>query len=165
MNSKVFPKISLDSQMLYDRLAEAKPGETISYAELTDLIGRDVQTEAYGCLATARRKARNHNRKVFGTLAKVGLKCLEDAEIVDSGYRSLTTVKRRARDGLKKLICLQDYNGLADHMKVKHNAVAAILMVANRMTTPKKVAALETVVSEKMQKLTFTQTLEFFGKK
>jgi len=160
-----FPKISLDSQMLYDRLIQASPGETISYEELTGIIDRDVQTEAYGCLYTARHKARSLNRKVFGVIANVGLKCLEDDEIVATGYESIKRVRNRARSGLKSLVCLQDYAGLPEPLKIKHNAVASILMVANRVTAPKKVAALEGVVAEKMEKLTFHQTLRFFEKK
>lgn len=162
---RTFPKISLDSQMLYDRLIQASPGEMIGYEELTEIIGRDVQNEAYGCLYTARNRARSMNRKVFGIIANVGLKCLEDDEIVAAGYEAVSRVRSRARSGLKTLICLQDYAGLPDQIKIKHNTVAAILMLANRVTTPKKIIALEGIISKTMEKLTFDQTLKFFEKK
>lgn len=105
------------------------------------------------------------NRKVFGIIANVGLKCLEDDEIVAAGYEAISRVRSRARSGLKTLICLQDYAGLPDQIKIKHNTVAAILMVANRVTTPKKIIALEGIISKTMEKLTFDQTLKFFEKK
>lgn len=162
---RTFPKISLDSQMLYDRLIQASPGEMIGYEELTEIIGRNVQNEAYGCLYTARNRARSMNRKVFGIIANVGLKCLEDDEIVAAGYEAVSRARSRARSGLKTLICLQDYAGLPDQIKIKHNTVAAILMVANRVTTPKKIIALEGIISKTMEKLTFDQTLKFFEKK
>lgn len=162
---RTFPKISLDSQLLYDRLIQANPGDTISYEELNGIIGRNVQTEAYGCLYTARLKARSLDRKVFGVIANVGLKCLEDEEIIATSLDSVKRVRNRARSGLKSLICLQDYASLPDPLKIKHNAVAAILMVANRVTAPKNVTALEGRIAEKMEKLTFKQTLEFFEKK
>jgi len=105
------------------------------------------------------------DRKAFGVIANVGLKCLKDDEIVAAGYESINRLRNRARSSLKTLICLQDYAGLPDPLKIKHNAIAAILMVANRVTAPKKVVALEGVLAEKMEKLTFQQTLKFFEKK
>jgi hypothetical protein len=160
-----FPRISLESQLLYERLIQARTGEVIHYEELAEIIGRDVQSEAYGCLYTARKKARNMNRKAFGIIANIGLKCLEDDEIIGAGFQMVRRLRNRARSGLKTLICLGDYAGLSDSLKIKHNAVAAILMMTNHVTAPRKVAALEGAIQKTMEKLTFQQTLQFFEKK
>ena len=158
-------KISIDSHLLYDRIIQAIPGDTISYEELSGIIGRDVQTDAYNSLFTARNKARSVNRKAFGVIPNVGLKCLEDDEIVGAGHKALEKVRGRARNGFKTLICLKDYAGLPEPLKIKHNATATLLMMVNRVTKPKAITAIEGIIAEKMEKLTFTQTLEFFEKK
>jgi len=158
-------KISIDSQMLYERLQQAQPGDIITYDELNILIGRDVQREAYNCLFTARTKARSLNRLAFGVIPNLGLKCLEDVEVVATGYDYLQSIRRKARSGFKTLICLNDYQSLPENIKHKHNAVATLLAFAMKVTAPKKITALEGIIAEKMQKLTFKQTLEFFGNK
>ncbi|MFA5381811.1 MAG: hypothetical protein WC356_01505 [Candidatus Micrarchaeia archaeon] len=165
MQDKKLFKIGIDAQVLYDRIIQVNPGEIITYEELNELIGRDVQTDAYASLFTARNKARSINRKAFGVMPNVGLKCLEDDEIVGAGHKALDRARGRARNGFKTLICLNNYAGLPDHLKIKHNTVATLLAMVNRITKPKTVAAIEGVISEKMEKLTFSQTLEFFEKK
>jgi hypothetical protein len=162
MQDKKLFKIGIDTQVLYDRIIQAAPGEMIPYEELSGLIDRDVQTDAYASLFTARNKARSINRKAFGIIPNVGLKCLEDDEIVGAGHKALDKVRGRARSGFKTLICLKDYAGLPEPLKIKHNAAATLLTMVNRVTKPRTVTALEGVISEKMAKLTFTQTLGFF---
>ena len=165
MTNNVFPKISLESQLLYDRLQQANIGEIITYEELSSLVGRNVQTEAYGCLYTARRKARSVDFKTFGTIPKVGVKCLEDAEIVAKAIDLTDRCRSRTRDGLKTMVCLKDYNSLPEGLKLKYNTVGTLLLMMNRITSPKEVRKLEEAVSQKAAKLTFTQTLELFGSK
>lgn len=162
MQEKKLFKIGIDAQVLYDRIIQASPGEIIPYEELSGIIRRDVQTDAYASLLTARNKARSINRKAFGVIPNVGLKCLKDDEIVGAGHKALEKVRGRARSGFKTLICLKDYAGLPEVLKIKHNAVATLLLMVNHVTKPKAITSLEGVISKKMEKLTFSQTLEFF---
>ena len=164
MQEKKLFKIGIDAQVLYDRIIQMNPGETVSYEELSGIIGRDVQTEGYASLLTARNKACGI-KKAFGVIDNVGLKCLEDDEIVGAGLKVIEGTRRKVRRGFKTLICLKDYATLPEPLKVKHNTVATLLAMVSRVTKPKAVTAIEGIISEKMEKLTFTQTLEFFEKR
>ena len=163
--NKSFPKVGLDSQLLYERLIKAVPGDLISYEELSEIVGRNVQTDAYSSLRTARNRARSQDRIVFAAIDNVGLKCLEDEGLVDRAGKAIQSARNKMRNGIKDMSCIQNYDTLSDSQKVRHNAFGAILLLGNRITAPRKIKALEGMVSQKMQKLTLRQTIEFFAKK
>lgn len=48
-------KLHIDTQLLIERLRELDYGTSITYRQLSELIGRNVQTEAAGILASAIR--------------------------------------------------------------------------------------------------------------
>ena len=96
---RTIPELSIDSKMLYDRLIKAEVGAVIPYRELTEVISRDVQGPARGNMNTARHRALRHNGMVFEAVWKVGLKRLNDTEVVAVGEASLGRIRRVARRG------------------------------------------------------------------
>ena len=98
---KTIAEISVDARLLHQRLQSVGVGETVSWEELSQVIGRDVTagSKGYGPLSTARKRALNDDGMVFDAIPKVGLKRLTDAEIVNTGQATVDKVRRAARKG------------------------------------------------------------------
>ena len=75
-------EVSADTLALYEALKDITIDGMITYANLSDLIGRDVQSEAIGSLTTARRMCQREDQIVFSPVRGVGLKRLDDSGIV-----------------------------------------------------------------------------------
>ena len=87
---------SIDAKLVYELLKRANVGETITYDQMSDAIGRDIRRH-FGALMTARRMAIRNDRMVFGTVRTVGIKRLSDIETVDSAERTFSHIRRTVR--------------------------------------------------------------------
>ncbi len=94
--TKLIGEISLQAQQLMTALQKARVGETISYDTLSKAIEADVR-QFRGQLQTARRRLLRDENIVFGCVRTVGLKRLDDLEIVNEGESGLVKVRRKAR--------------------------------------------------------------------
>lgn len=159
---RTIAEISIDSRILYDRLSKMDIGESISYAELSALIGKDVQREARGNLNTARNQARREHGMVFGAIIGVGLKRLKDEEIVGEGLKTVKAIGRASRRAMGKLVCVQDFDAMPTQAQTKHNTMLSILGVMNAMARPKRIFQIEASVEAAQKKLPIKQTLEAF---
>lgn len=150
------PEISADTVMIYEKLITADVGQEITYKELDRVIGREVP---YSMLATARHKALVENRIVFATVRKIGLKRLDDQEIVRNStacFRAIQNTAKRERSRLSSV----EFESLPKEMKVKHSATAAALAMINEIASPKKLKVLEGKTSDGMRRLSMMQTLD-----
>ncbi len=158
----VIQQLSIDAKMIYDRLIGAGVGDTVTYTELTNLIGRDVQDKGRGALITARRRARNIDRMIFGTVRDVGLMRLSDAEIVETGEGTLRHIRRTARRGAQTVLCVQNFNNLPNEKKIQHNTFVSMFGVMAEITKPAKIKAIEKSVASSQAALPVAKTLEEF---
>lgn len=131
------PEISVDSMILYKRLAKAEPGEVIPYDELSELIKTDVRGKGYGYLSTARNRARSNDMMVFEAVRGEGLRRVPNHAICDVSEDCMGRARRQVRKGLKILVCA-DYDKLDDPGRHKHNVMAATLGAINLVTSPAK---------------------------
>lgn len=124
-------KLSIDAQTLYGKaLKLCEVGQLLTYDQLSKLIGRDVREHAYGALQTARRIAEREDGIAFGTITNVGLKRLNDVEVIGTADKTLAHIRRTAsRSGRRVLWCLKDFDKLSDEKKVEHNARVSALTV------------------------------------
>lgn len=157
--SKSFPELSVDTQLLFDRLIKAKIGETVTYQELSGLIGADVQGRARGLLRTARKKAMREERMVFGVVRNVGLKRLDDSGIVSTGQLTLAKIRRQARMGMVQLACVRNFDAMPNEAKVAHNTHMSMLGALVAATKPTKVKALESKIAAAGDKLPVGRTI------
>lgn len=165
MNNKpTIPQISIDAQTLFDRLIECQVGATLSYADMNRLIGRDVQHDGHGVLQTARRKALRERRYVFGTISKVGIKRMNDIEIVDGGQYDLDHIRRQSKRAARKLASV-DFNTLPNDKKIRHNAFMSVLGVLTQMTGASSVKQIEQKVGSAQLRLSVDETLAAFQSK
>lgn len=106
MAKKTIEQISLESQLIAQRLEQLEVGDVIEYEELTTLIGRDIRKHR-GHLATARNRLLRDKQMVFGTIHTVGLKRLSDAEKITVGR---SYIKRSHQAAHKSLVTFSAIN-------------------------------------------------------
>ena len=73
--------MSTDTRILIDILEKAlikEANRSISYAELSSAIGRDVQGNARGLLKTARKHVEKENHIIIDTVRNEGLEVTEE---------------------------------------------------------------------------------------
>ena len=157
------PELSVDAQVLARRLETAKPGEVISYGELSSLIKRDVQREAASCLTSARRVVQREHRAVFAAVIKTGLKRLDSVGIVGSGEAGISKMHRQARRTARILSCAE-YEGLTNSEKIRFNTAASLLGAMELATKPARIKALSAAVESAADKLPTASVLQLFAK-
>lgn len=126
-------RLSADSAALVKVLELVDVGATITYAELSQTIGRDV-TAFRGPLETARLVVQREKRMVFDAVRSEGLRRLADDEIVDLSDKARDHARRHARKTAKKLVCV-DYSSLSKQKQTKHNAALSMFGALAELTT------------------------------
>lgn len=119
---KTIPEIGLDTRLLAERLRALRVDEEVTYAELSQLIGRNVQHEARGILRTARHHVEREDRIVTECVRNQSVKRLADAVIVNTiGTAARQRIRRTAQRAIRKLVAV-DFPALPNDLKVKQNA-------------------------------------------
>jgi hypothetical protein len=156
--TKLTFEMSEDSRLLIARLEKALIGDTITLAELSTVIGKDIK-ENRGALYSARRIVLAERGIVFGSERGVGIKRLSDDEILASTASDRKAIRGKATRSMHKLNSI-DYMALP---KVKQIAVTAIMAVFNAarvLTTERSVRQISNVANS--QSLNFRATLDAF---
>lgn len=161
MGDKV-KEASVDSRLLYKRLAELAPGQIITYAELSAIIGRDVQGDARSYLNTARRMVEREDGKAFGCIINEGLKCLIDKEIIVSGSNAVTRIRKFSKRAARRFTCIADMASLPNEERIKMNATASILGAIAFIGKASNVSKIEAAVAETKEQLPYLKTMEAF---
>lgn len=160
-NGKTLFELSIDTRTLYDLLAKADHNQTVTYTEMTDLLGRHVEGGDPN-LQSALRRVENLDGIVFGNVLGVGYKRLSDIEIVQTSEREITAIRRRAKRAGRRVTRIADFDSLPNEVKVRHNAALSLFGALNIMTKPKQVKKLESAVAAAAKELPLGRTLEVF---
>lgn len=144
---KTIYDVSIDTLTIQRRLATLAIGETVDYRALSELIGRDVQRGGRHVLGSAIRRLQRDEHVVLAAVKGVGVQRLNDTQIASVGDGALARVRNIARRTRAALGCVQDFDGLPDAAKIKHNVAASVLGAIAHLSTPHQVRKLETRVS------------------
>jgi hypothetical protein len=120
-------KASADALKLHEELILTGIGNIITYQRLGDVIGRPVEG-ATSVLQSARKIAMRENRALFACIRGVGLKRLDDHEIVELAHVLVGHVRRHARRTSKKLATAQ-ISALKESSRNTAIAVASLLAI------------------------------------
>lgn len=154
-------ELSLDTKAIYDLLATAAVGQTISFAAMSDSLGRTVMGgEPH--VQSALHRIQSMDGRVFANVRGVGYRRLNDAEIVGTGTREIDTIRRRAKRAGRRLTCVADFAALPNDLKVKHNTFLSMFGAIASMMKPKAVKRVETEVTRAQAALPLAKTLEAF---
>ena len=162
-NRKSICEITPDTRLLYQRLCKLEPDESISYATLSELIGRDVQGLASHNLVSARHMAERDNAIVTDAIFGEGIKRLTDQSIVlNVGQRVLHRTRRMAKRAVRKLTKV-NFDALPPELKIKQNAEVSQLSAIAAFSTMTVTNRIEhKVESSSPQPLAIQKTLEAF---
>ena len=159
--NKSIPEMSIDTKLILHRLQKAEIGDVITYKELSEIIGRDIQAEARGCLLSAMRSCLAIER-VFGTVRKVGIKRLTDRELAGIGEGIRSHISRVARKAMKKMTLVSSFDSLSNEEKIRHNTSVSMLGAIGHITSSKAIRALENKVATTLEALPLQKTLAAF---
>ncbi len=161
---KRIPSISIESQELIRRLERAQLGEIVAYDELSQLAMGSVQHEKRFALKTAEEHLLSEKNWVFEAVVNVGVKRLNDVEIVKTGEAAIAKTHRASRRALKKLSCV-DFDKLPKNQQIDHNVRFSILGALDHITKPKQVKQIEAAVIKMDHRLMLQETLDAFDRK
>jgi hypothetical protein len=129
-------EINVDARVLLSRLKAAKVGDVVTYAELSELVGRDVQKTSRYILEAARRWAKKE-RVIFGVVTGQGLKRLDDIGKVRAGSGMMDKIRRTSRRAAQTLASVENFDSLPNDMKIQHNMSMSIFGVIQQATSRK----------------------------
>lgn len=162
-NGKTIAEMSADSRAIYQRLGKCKVGDTVTYDELKKLTSRDVQGDDRYVLETALRNTLKDG-KVFGCVRAVGVRLLNDEEIIAEAEGVAPRLRRLSRRASRKLTAVKDFASLPNEQKVRHNTLLSVFGAITLMGRESNIAKVEQQVRQTAQSLSLTQTLEAFSK-
>ena len=158
---KSIPELSVDTRLLYQVLVGLSPGASVTYRELSKVIGRDVQTKARHHLSGAMRKALSEG-VVTESVRNEAVKRLTDAEIVSCiGGEARGRQRRIAGKAIRKLSTVK-YESLSPVQRVKHNAELSQLGALKAFAGDRIAVKLEKRVGQQGEQLAIAKTLEAF---
>lgn len=159
--SKCLFELSVDARLLADRLRSVEPSCDVSYAELSEIIGRDVQRSARSVLASARKFVVREDSIVFGVVLNVGLRRLTDAEIVDTSDRASRHINRAAGKAIS-LITRARYEVLDRAHQIRHNAAISTFGAIAVFSSHPGRKKVEVVVAQNNAPLPLAGTVRLF---
>lgn len=130
-------ELAPETRVIAGRLGRLQPGETVSYDELTQLIGRDVTGSARHILESARKRAEREQGIALGCVRSEGIKRLEDEHITDIGDDAIVRMRRQSKRASRRMLNAAQQVGPELSVKVHARAsvLGAIALCANDKRT------------------------------
>ena len=126
--------MSVDVQVLLNRLRASQVGEIITYEELKNLVDRDVQRTHRHLLSCARKHAKRE-RIVFGVITNKGIQRLDDAGKVRAGSSLISTIRRTSKRAAQTLATVENFDQLPNDVKIQHNMALSIFGIVQQSTS------------------------------
>ena len=150
---------SIMTDKLIVRLRLLKPGDVVSYDDLTRSCDKEVRSASgRGALQTARHAMLHEQGAVFATLQTIGLKRLSDEEVVETTPSVMRRIRRLGRRQVETLVKgVKDFDRLPNAAKIAHNTsvaqLAAVAQAAGRVEQ-KRILEMASVSVRDVAKLT-----------
>jgi len=152
---------SIDVKTLCKAFAESHVGQIFTYKDLSQLIERDVQTEARNILTSARKITQRELGYVFGTIHGEGLKRLSDIEIVQTGTQTVARIRHASHRGVARIS-----NAAPEKLplegRVQMNTYLSVFAMLQTSLQEKRIKKLEARVAQAESRLPLDKTLEAF---
>lgn len=156
-------EMSTTTRVLLSRLCKLAAGETITWDQLTSLIGESVRPgeRGYNYLSTARRAAaRDHGIKI-DCIPKVGLKRLPPEETHSIGESARSKIGKTARRAEREMLSVAEKNVLAPAVRKRVFAELAVAGAIASCAKEKSVQRIESHVQPGSEQLAINTTLAF----
>ena len=163
-NPKGKIEASIETKLLYERLKETGPGDTIPYDELTELIGTDVRdARGRGYLRSARVMLQNLHEILTITIRGQGIRHATDIDVVDDIGREGKSIHRKAVKASRKPACIKNYDSLPSDAKIRHNVHLSLIGAIKQATSSRSRKLLTDAVTAGQGALPVAKTLELFA--
>ena len=162
-NKRYIGALSIDTKQLVEFLAKTPVGQIAAYADLSSLVGRNVQGTARSALETARHICEREYNAVFGVVMNVGLKHLTDTEAINTAVPAFNHVRRTMRKTARRITALKDPETVPDDIKIRQFTYLSAAGALVHMTQQKQIARLEGKVQKAARELPLAKTLEAFN--
>jgi hypothetical protein len=159
MNTSRSPK----TQLLSDRLRMAAPGELIPYTELSEIVQEDVQNGARHHLDRARHILTGDGI-TFDAVVNVGIERCTDSQLATRAPRYTGIARRASRKVVRKLACVQYYEGLKDDEKVSLTLHQSLNRTFLHFSDARKVKALANSHPDPIKEISPQKMLDMFEK-
>lgn len=155
-------QVSVDVKTIAERLKNTAVGDVVTYDDLSKLIGRDVRNGARHVLNGARRYLLVRDRHmIFGIVTSLGVKRLNQKEIVDTGEYATSRIRKMARRSAILIGEGVDRNSLDEPTRVKYDRHTALLGGAlGSLLHHKSIAKLDKKILEAQKALPLAQTIK-----
>jgi hypothetical protein len=107
---RTIPEISIDTLAVIEILEVVEENEIITYSELSERIGRDIRKDARSCLYTALRHLQRDYSRLFGVIKSVGLRRLNDSDILSLSVGMRRKHRRQVERDIAKIELANDEN-------------------------------------------------------
>lgn len=154
-------QLSADTRFLVQRLQKATVGETVTYEQLGQEVGKPV-VGGMPALQSAKRVLRRDFEMVFAAIHGVGLKRLNDVEIVGTAASTSKKLRRTAQRGVQTLTAVSDFSKLPREEQMRHSASLSIFGAVAEMNREPSIRKIEKVAEAQRGELPFAATLEAF---
>lgn len=140
-------QVARETYDLFKRIIEMREGDRITYEELTDICGFDVQGDGYAYLHSARKMAENKRGVVTSAIRNEGIARLDSHEIVNDSDSQQRKVRNAAKKGQNRLSCAE-YSELSDTDKSTYNMNLIRFRTVDKIHQPVVVKAIKTKYSD-----------------
>jgi len=155
---KTIAEGSIDVKLLVDRLQKTTEGDTVTYDELSELIGRNIQVNRH-LLQSARKSLRRNEGILFDCIHSTGLRRMNNSDIVCKvTTQPFKRIRSTIRNAGKDMTCIDDQL-LSNPERITVNATRSLFGVLHQFTLPK---AIENIKAASDEALPIGKTLAIF---
>lgn len=155
---RTIPEASIDTMLIYGMLRKMEIGDILTKSEVVAELGRSWDT-LYPNISTAKNMVRREDGIVIKAVHKIGLKRLNDEEIVED-VLLLQKKTRRATNRTKKTLQCVNIDKLGNGKSAKLFTAMSIVSLFETITKHKSMEMLEQHVQQAA--LPVGKTLELF---
>lgn len=155
-------QMSADARLLMQHLAKTSVGQTVKYEELSAVISRPV-AGSFGALRTALRRLLRDENMVFGAVKGIGIKRLNDVEIVAEGGAAAVAIRRKASRSIERQMKV-DFSKLPREAQSRFTAQVSVMASVAMMTRDKSLDRVAAAATPAIKELPIAETLAMFVK-
>lgn len=142
-------RASSDTQALVRLLSSATVGQLITWKALSEMLGHraDPGGPGYPSTLSARKVLERDYQIAFEAEPTLGLRRLENVEIVQSGDRFISRARRAVKRGILRLTCV-DFAKLPRARQVEHNAKVSAMSAIAELGSQKAISRIERSIAD-----------------
>ena len=154
---------TLETQEVYKRLTEAKPGDVVTYLELSEIVGKNIQKEGYGHLYSAVKMIRRNENKVFQAVENVGVKYCSYYEAFQAGKAGNRRIRNIIKMNKEKMLCAEPgINEMSSQQRIEYYTELSHTGALECFVKPKTISTIEQKVMMTGKLITYEDTLDLF---